>query len=95
MGQFVAIRPECQFDPLTELVMRQEVAQILHHSEYPFAHKVRIESPNGRYLLHFESVEPEVEAALLPVRPEAAVNSAGYYAGRDMNTLYPFVRPTI
>ena len=95
MGQFVAIRPEYQFDPLTEWIVPEEVAQILHHYEYPFAHKVRIESPNGRYLLRFEFVEPEVEAALLPVRPEAVLNSVGYYADRDMNTLYPFVRPTI
>jgi hypothetical protein len=95
MGQFVAIRPECQFDPATESVVREAVAQILHHYEYPFAHKVRIELPDGRYLLHFEFVEPEVKAALLSVRPEAVTNSVGYYAGRDMNTLYLFMRPTI
>jgi hypothetical protein len=162
MGQFVAIRPECQFDPVIESVVREEVAQILHHPSFrqsercskvlrylveislmqggvplkermigqevfgrpisydtysdpvvrnatseirkrlrqyhyesPFAHKVRIELPNGRYLLHFEFVEPEVKAALLSVRPELVVNSVGYYAGRDMNTLYPLVRPTI
>jgi hypothetical protein len=142
MGQFVAIRPECQFDPVTESIVREEVAQILdhpsfrqsercskllrylveislvqdavplkeraighevfgrpisydtysdpvvrnaaseirkrlrqYHYESPFAHRVRVELPNGRYLLQFEFVEPAAQNAPLLVLSEPAVNS--------------------
>ena len=34
MGQFVAIHPECQFDPVTESVVREEIAQILDHQSF-------------------------------------------------------------
>ena len=34
MGQIVAIRPECRFDPVTKPVVREEVAQILHHTSF-------------------------------------------------------------
>jgi hypothetical protein len=144
MGQFAAIHPECQFDPATESVVREEIAQILDHSSFRqsercskllrylveislvqdavplkertignevfgrpisydtysdpvvrnaaseirkrlrqyhyeshVARKVRVELPNGRYLLNFEFVEPESKdpQGLLPHEAEAVINS--------------------